>query len=326
MSDFVLNDSDSEVDSDEELQEAFAKGLLKPGLNEEIERVEKKYVNNVADLKMKLKEIQLKLPWIETLDLVTTVAPMAPDVALQMQETAQRRKNLKENSKGQQNYDPTQDPVLNEFKRENLLHRQAQAAVIEGIKQLKELGVPTRRPDDYFAEMAKSDDHMQKVRKNLLAKQAAQARTEKVRQLRDQKKIAKRVQTDARLKQAADKKEMLEQLKRVRKGKSSDLGFLDDHKGGNKGNNKEKDGRGPQNKVNKRRAAKDKKFGFGGKKKGGKLNTRESSNNFDGFNGAAPQKRPTNFKTKSFKVNSKKGGKPGKAQRPGKSKRKNNKR
>ena len=50
------------------------------------------------------------------------------------------------------------------------------------------------RPDDYFAEMAKSDEHMQKVRKNLMAKQAAQARTEKVRQLRDQKKMAKRVQ------------------------------------------------------------------------------------------------------------------------------------
>lgn len=42
--------------------------------------------------------------------------------------------------------------------------------------------------------MAKSDEHMQKVRKNLMAKQASQARTEKVRQLRDQKKIAKRVQ------------------------------------------------------------------------------------------------------------------------------------
>lgn len=112
---------------------------------------------------------------------------------------------------------------------------------------------------------------------------------------------------------------MLEQLKRVRKGKSSDLGFLDD----DKGNNKAKNGKGPQNKVNKRRAMKDKKFGFGGKKKGGKLNTRESSNNFEGFNGAAPQKRQGNFKNKSFQVKSKKNSKPGKSQRPGKSKRKN---
>lgn len=75
-----------------QLQEAFAKGLLKPGLNEEVEKVEKSYVNNVADLKTKLKEFKLKLPWVETLELVTSVAPMAPDVALQMQETAQRRK------------------------------------------------------------------------------------------------------------------------------------------------------------------------------------------------------------------------------------------
>ncbi|KAJ0180117.1 hypothetical protein K1T71_004708 [Dendrolimus kikuchii] len=314
MTDFILNDSDTEADSDEELQEAFAKGLLQPGLNEEIERVERKYINNIADLKAKHKEFKLKLPWIETLDLVTTIAPMAPDVAMQLQETAQRRKNIKENNKGNQVYDPTQDPVLNEFKRENLIHRQAQAAVIEGIKKLKELGIPTRRPDDYFAEMAKSDEHMQKVRKNLMTKQAAQARTEKVRQLRDQKKIAKRVQIDTKLKQTAEKKQMLEQLKRVRKGKSADLSFLDDEKG------QKNKGKGPQNKINKRRAMKDKKFGFGGKKKGSKLNTRDSTSNMDGFNSSA-KKKAFNFKTKSFNVKNKT-----KNQRPGKSKRKNTKR
>ncbi|CAG4986972.1 unnamed protein product [Parnassius apollo] len=317
MNDFVLNDSETDIDSDEELQEAFAKGILKPGLNEEIEKTVKKYVNNVADLKAKLKEIELKLPWIEKLDLVTTVAPMAPDVALQMEETAQRRKNIKENTKGNQLYDPTQDPVLNEFKRENLIHRQAQAAVIDGIKRLKELNVPTKRPDDFFAEMAKSDEHMQKVRKNLMAKQAAQARTEKVRQLREQKKIAKRVQIDTKLKQAAEKKHMLEQLKRVRKGKSTDLDFLEDNKGKNSKGNNSKD---PKNKISRKRANKDKKFGFGGKKKGSKLNTRESTNQLEGFN-SSTKKKPFNFKSKSFKPNSKK-----KNQRPGKSKRKNSKR
>lgn len=111
---------------------------------------------------------------------------------------------------------------------------------------------------------------------------------------------------------------MLEQLKRVRKGKSSDLGFLDDNKGSkNNGGNK---GKGPQNKVSKKRAMKDKKFGFGGKKKGSKLNTRESSSNMDGFNSSA-KTRPVNFKNKNFKPNNKKNN-----QRPGKSKRKNAKR
>lgn len=54
-------------------------------------------------------------------------------------------RNVQENSKGKQVYDPTNDPVLNEFKRENLIHRQAQAAVLDGIKHLKELNISTRR-------------------------------------------------------------------------------------------------------------------------------------------------------------------------------------
>lgn len=52
---------------------------------------------------------------------------------------------------------------MNEFKRETNFHRQAQSAVLEGLTRLKALGIPTKRPDDYFAEMAKSDSHMQKV-------------------------------------------------------------------------------------------------------------------------------------------------------------------
>lgn len=102
---------------------------------------------------------------------------------------------------------------------------------------------------------------------------------------------------------------MLEQLKRVRKGKSSDLDFLED-------NNKSKNNKGTHGKhITKRRAMKDKKFGFGGKKKGSKLNTRESSNQMDGFNSSS-KKKPNNVFRKQTQKN----------QRPGKSKRRNAKR
>lgn len=57
----------------------------------------------------------------------------------------------------------TDDLALNDFRRETMFHRQAQAAVLIAIPKLKEQGVKTKRPDDYFAEMAKSDQHMQKV-------------------------------------------------------------------------------------------------------------------------------------------------------------------
>ena len=60
--------------------------------------------------------------------------------------------------------DPTGNSVHNDFKRELTFYRQAQATVLELLPRLKSMGVPTKRPDDYFAQMAKSDDHMNKVR------------------------------------------------------------------------------------------------------------------------------------------------------------------
>ena len=34
---------------------------------------------------------------------------------------------------------------------------------MEGIPRLHSLGIKTKRPEDYFAEMAKTDHHMKKV-------------------------------------------------------------------------------------------------------------------------------------------------------------------
>lgn len=42
-------------------------------------------------------------------------------------------------------------------------YRQAQATVLRALPLLNKHGIPTKRPEDYFAEMAKSDQHMQKV-------------------------------------------------------------------------------------------------------------------------------------------------------------------
>ena len=55
----------SDQDTDEELKEAFAAGLLKPGLNYIGEAPEKKVSkNNVSALKQKLAELQRNLPWV----------------------------------------------------------------------------------------------------------------------------------------------------------------------------------------------------------------------------------------------------------------------
>ncbi|KAK2835224.1 hypothetical protein Q5P01_015708 [Channa striata] len=59
--------------SDDELQEAFAKGLLKPGMNVLVNKP-KKFVNNVEGLKQCLADFRKDLPWVERLDLTNLPA------------------------------------------------------------------------------------------------------------------------------------------------------------------------------------------------------------------------------------------------------------
>ncbi|XP_043280357.1 probable rRNA-processing protein EBP2 homolog [Venturia canescens] len=268
-------ESDSEFNSsDEDLQEAFAKGLLKPGLNAVLETSKRERKNNVGVMKRKLNEIKLNLPWIERLDLSSAPAPLAPELALQMQDQEVRRaKQLKGNKKLPQ-FKPSEDPVLNDFKRETMFHRQAQGAVMDGIARIKKLGIPTIRPDDYFAEMAKTDDHMHKVRENLMKKQASAQRSERVRQLRTQRKVGKQMQIEATLKKHAEKRKMLEEVKKYRKGVRKDLDFLDDKK--KPGGTKKFDGQSDK-RSNLKMKMKNSKYGFGGKKRGMKKNTKESA-------------------------------------------------
>ena len=72
-----------------------------------------------------------------------------------------RQKILK--SSGIGNITTQSDAIHNDFKRELNFYRQAQATVLEVLPRLKSMGVPTKRPEDYFAQMAKTDDHMNKV-------------------------------------------------------------------------------------------------------------------------------------------------------------------
>lgn len=213
----------------------------------------------------KLEEIRSKLPWIERLVLINAPAPLAPELAAQLHEQEERRANQLKGNKKLTQFKPADDPVLNDFKRETMFHRQAQNAVIEGIARLKSLGVSTKRPIDYYAEMAKSDSHMQKVKENLLKKKNEAQRSEKIRQLRQQKKVAKQMQVEATLKKHAEKRKLLEEVKKYRKGARKDLDFLDNKKGIHSKRAMEK------------KKKKDVKFGFGGKKRGIKRNTKDSS-------------------------------------------------
>ena len=69
-----------------QLQEAFAAGLLKPGLNTILAPKEssRPKTNNIDGLKQKFEELHQKLPWIERLDMVNKPAPLAPELGKAM--------------------------------------------------------------------------------------------------------------------------------------------------------------------------------------------------------------------------------------------------
>lgn len=148
---------------------------------------------------------------------------------------------------------------------------------------------------------------MQKIRESLMKKQAQQHQSEKVKQLRIQRKEGKALQIQTKLQRQQDKKEMLDEVKKYRKGVSKNLDFLD---------NKNKGGKGISKKALEKRRQKEKKFGFGGKKRGLKTNTKESAADVSEYRNTRPSK---GFKKGKF--NAKKGGKGKGENRPGKNRR-----
>ncbi|GAB1288828.1 Probable rRNA-processing protein EBP2 [Apodemus speciosus] len=206
-------------------------------------------------LKQCLAEFKRDLEWVERLDV--TLGPV-PEVS-ETQSTPQNKDQKKD-------------------------YRQAQAAVLAVLPRLHQLQVPTKRPTDYFAEMAKSDQQMQKIRQKLQTKQAAMEKSEKAKQLRALRKYGKKVQTEVLQKRQREKAHMMNAIKKYQKGFSDKLDFLEGDqkpversaKAGAKGQPMSK---GP----NAKRRYKNQKFGFGGKKKGSKWNTRESYDDVSSF-------------------------------------------
>ncbi|XP_071010805.1 probable rRNA-processing protein EBP2 [Oncorhynchus clarkii lewisi] len=273
------SEQDSEL-SDGELQDAFAKGLLKPGLNFTTQEP-KKIVNNVEGLKQCLADFRKNtLPWIERLDMVNLPAD---DII------AKSEGRL--DNKASEDINPDDD-----FQREMFFYRQAQEAVLEAMPRLLKLKIATKRPEDYFAEMAKSDQQMQKIRKKLITKQIMMEKSEKAKKLREQRKYGKKVQVEVIQKRQREKKAMMSSVKRYQKGMTDKLDFLEGDQKTAKGGAPAKGGAGkgaggqtPDKKAmnkkgpNAKRKYKDQRFGFGGKKSGTKWNTKDSHNDVSGF-------------------------------------------
>lgn len=297
-------ESNSEL-SDDELQRDFASGKLQVGLNKIKPQTKTRALyNNVPGMQQKLEQIVQELDWIERMDITV---PREQEDKNESLKTAAMSTLSSEKS------------IHDDFQREMRFYKQAQAAVNEALPKLNKHGIPTKRPDDYFAEMVKTDDHMQRVRAKLLSKQQAMERSEKAKKQREMKKYGKKVQQEVLQKRQKEKREMMEAVKSYKKrGKKTPATLAGD--GDEFQIQAEKDSStSNKGKVIKRgksgkRKRKDAKFGFGGVKRGMKRNSSQSFSDVSSFNSAKHSKAP---RAKSGNV-----GKKRKNVRPGKSRRK----
>lgn len=75
--------------------------------------------------------------------------------------------------------------------------------------------------------MSKSDEHMQRVRHKLLDEEKRAEESAKARRLRELKKFGKQTQVAVLQRRTEEKRQLMDQIKKFRKGQKDALNFLD---------------------------------------------------------------------------------------------------
>ncbi|PYH44581.1 EBP2 family rRNA-processing protein [Aspergillus saccharolyticus JOP 1030-1] len=199
--------------------------------------------------------------------------------------------------------------------RELAFYKVCQAAATQARSLLKKEGIPFTRPGDYFAEMVKTDEHMDKIKKKLYDEAASKKAAAEARKQRDLKKFGKQVQVAKLQQRAKEKRETLEKINDLKKKRKADTSgeadnanemfdiAIDDAQP-----NSRKRAFGSDGTTNAKRQKKNEKYGFGGKKRHSKSGDALSSGDM------------RDFSVRKMKGGSRGGGGGG-AKRPGKSRR-----
>lgn len=238
-------------------------------------------INNTAALKESLARVQL--PWAKH-------AFTEHQSIVSAQKTEEGIKDI---------YDDTE--------RELAFYRQGLETVKQGRATLLKMKVPFSRPLDYFAEMVKSDEHMDRLKGKLLKEAADKKASEDAKKQRQLKKFGKQVQHATLQDRAKQKRDTLDKIKLLKKKRGANEMSNDDDFQIALEEATAEDSRPKRQKPNGKRLAKDAKYGLGGKKRF--LRKNDANSSADIYNQAGKAG---------------KGGKGGKSARPGKSKRRKN--
>ncbi|KAG1860161.1 eukaryotic rRNA processing, partial [Suillus subalutaceus] len=259
----------SEADSDglEDEEEVVALDDLEDGyIDEDVVPKQKVEIDNIIALRRIREAIRLdpSLPWTDTL-VISYPQVIEVDV----------------------------DDDLN---RELAFYKQALHAANTARTLAASHSLPFTRPSDYFAEMVKSDAHMERLRSRLLDERAGIKKSEEKRREREGKKFGKQVQMEKLKERERSKKDMEERLKGLKRKRKGALENAEaDGADGDAfdiavedaiADRPAKHAKGPGGKKMARNA-RDQKFGFGGQGRRSKQNTKVSTDDFD----SAPGKR-----------------------------------
>ncbi|WWC70719.1 uncharacterized protein I206_104670 [Kwoniella pini CBS 10737] len=199
------------------------------------------------------------------------------------------------NSKEIVDVDPSDD-----LQREMAFYKIALECIPQAKKLATKHDIPFTRPNDYYAEMVKSDEHMERVRTKLVEESQGIKKSEAAKKQRDLKKFGKQIQHEKLKQREQDKKSFEDRvsgLKRKRKegmelGEDGDddqfgISVEDAIEGRPERGGSGRGGRGGRDKAKMPRHVRDNKYSLGGSSRRDKQNTRESTNDFS-FGGGKP--------------------------------------
>lgn len=267
------DEEDDEDEDEDEEQEDVPLSDVEFDSDADIVPHTKLTINNKAALKEALSRIEL--PWTKHSFIEHQLVVSAESVEGQIKDI----------------YDDTQ--------RELAFYKQGLDAVSQGKATLLKLKVPFLRPMDYFAEMVKSDEHMDKLKAKLLQEAANKKASEDAKKQRLLKKFGKQVQVATMQERAKQKRDTLEKIKSIKKKRGANELDNDDEFQIALEEATREERPSKRSKPNGKRLAKQAKFGFGGKKSGKRKNDAESSADISGFSASKMKgKKPRLGKSK----------------------------
>eukprot|EP00884_Botryococcus_braunii_P000296 jgi/Botrbrau1/10267/Bobra.0140s0020.2 len=184
---------------------------------------------------------------------------------------------------------PPIDDIEDDLARELSFYTQALEAAKEGIRRFDAAGVGWKRPPDYYAEMVKSDEHMARIKQQLMFEERQILEAQERRKQRESKKFQKEVMAERKKEKVQAKKHMIAQVSQLRKQRSKG-GFQGDLDVDSELKRMERPPahlgeriRPGERKLSKKREYRNAKFGFGGKRRKDKQNDAVSSANMDDY-------------------------------------------